>query len=486
LVVHIGNSASGTYEASGTEANVDARKGKLALVGSQYVYTDSSGTIYTFSSSISGTPLNATCVLSRKIDHIAYPDGRTQTFSYDASGYLKLVEDTAGYAIVFEYNASGDITAACAFVRSQTYVSVTSTCTGATMKTTYVYTSGALTSAVDVLGQTTNYTHNTKGLTCIKPPPGTTCSMTLNLQANEGTTTIFGGTQTLSDGSVWTIDGTNNSGKPPNVDDTPGAYDGDNEVTVTDPAGKATGVVFTKSSLYGLTDANGNTSAFRFFGGQISPLDAVTNGTYLTSATYPEGDQYLAYYNGPFGSVTEEDRVPKPGSGSPNLVKTYGYQSCTVSPGTYQNCAKPIWIKDPKNNQTDFSYASHGGILYEMDPAPTAGAARPLKLTTWSQRYAWIKNSGGTLVQAATPVWVKATETLCQTVAGSSSPVCDGAAIQTTTTYEYGASGTGESLLVKGVAVASGGTTLRTCSGYDVWHRKISETKPNANLSVCP
>jgi YD repeat-containing protein len=423
--------------------------------------------------------------LSRKVTQIAFPDGRVQTFSYNASGYLKLVEDTAGYAMVFDYDASGDITAACAFVRALTYVSAASTCTGAAMKTTYTYGTGTM-SATDVLGQTTTYTFNTFGLTCIKPPPGTTCSMTLNIQPNEGATTIFGGTQTLADGSVWTIDGTNNSAKPPNVDDTPGAYDGDNEVTVTDPAGKVTGVVFTKSSLYDLTDANGNSSSYRFFGGQISPLDAVTNGTYLTSATYPEGDQYLAYYNGPFGSVTEEDRVPKPGSGLANLVKLYGYQSCTVSPGTYQNCAKPIWIKDPKNNQTDFSYASHGGILYEMDPAPTAGAARPLKLTTWSQRYAWIKNSGGTLVQAATPVWVKATETLCQTVAGSSSPVCDGAAIQTTTTYEYGASGTGESLLVKGVAVASGGTTLRTCSGYDVWHRKISETKPNANLSVCP
>jgi YD repeat-containing protein len=121
-----------------------------------------------------------------------------------------------------------------------------------------------------------------------------------------------------------------------------------------------------------------------------------------------------------------------------------------------------------------------------MQPAPSAGTARPLKLYTYVQKYAWIKNSGGTLVSANQPIWLPSTETLCQTVAGSNSPVCDSAAPQTVTTYQYGADGTADNLLLHGKAVSSGGTTLRTCYGYDAYSRKISETAPNANLATCP
>jgi YD repeat-containing protein len=108
-------------------------------------------------------------------------------------------------------------------------------------------------------------------------------------------------------------------------------------------------------------------------------------------------------------------------------------------------------------------------------------------VNTYTQRYAYIKNSGGTLVAAASPIWVKSTETECQTVTGSSpAAVCDGAAPQKTTTYEYGATGTGQSLLVKGMVVTADSTSLRTCYGYDQWGNKISETTPRAGLASCP
>src|SRR3546814_874477 len=79
-----------------------------------------------------------------------------------------------------------------------------------------------------------------------------------------------------------------------------------------------------------------------------------------------------------------------------------------------------------------------------------------------------------------------ATMTECQTAAGSSSPVCDSGAPQRLTTYQYGANGTANNLLVRGVTVSADGVMLRTCYGYDALGRKISETKPNANLSTCP
>jgi hypothetical protein len=77
-------------------------------------------------------------------------------------------------------------------------------------------------------------------------------------------------------------------------------------------------------------------------------------------------------------------------------------------------------------------------------------------------------------------------------VAGSSTAACDTAAgaprIQTT--YEYGADGTANNLLVRGLVVTDlvTGTSRRTCSTYDPIGRKISETSPRgtASLSVCP
>jgi hypothetical protein len=207
VIVHIGQSASGSYYQTRSGGligadNLDAEKGILALVGGKYVYTDSSGTVYTFSATVAavGMPFSN---LSRKIERIDFPDGRVQNFSYNGSGYLKLVEDTSGHAMVFDYDSHGDITAACAFNRSLNYVTASSTCAGAQLKTTYGYTTISskyyLTSATDVSGQTTTYTNVYGGVTCIKPPGFATCSKTMSLSAGQMTT------QTLADGGTWTV-----------------------------------------------------------------------------------------------------------------------------------------------------------------------------------------------------------------------------------------------------------------------------------------
>jgi len=478
-IVHIGQSASGVYvhgNSSVLPNNDDARKGNLSWTGTQYEYMDSAGTIYTFSATV--LVPGAAGGGGRAIERIDFPDGRRQTFSYNSSQYLKLVEDSAGYALVFDYNSNGDITSACAFNRAQNYVSATSTCSGAQLKTTYGYTNGGtgtlLASATDVLGRVTTYTNALSGMSCIKPPGYSVCTMSGG-----------GGVQTLLDGGTWYA-GAND----PDANNPDGPYVGDctNEGAVQDPNGVTISMTFTKTSPCSVTDANGNVTTFKFEGAhQFNDTGPVyTDGTFLREATYPEGNKYLAEYVGPFKSITKETMVPKPGSGLANLEKTYGYQSCTTLPGTYQNCAKPIWIKDPKGNQTDYTYASHGGLLSEMQPAPTAGAARPLKLTTYTQKFAYIKNSGGSLVQAATAIWMPSTETLCQTVGGGTTPTCDSTATQTVTTYEYGANGTANNLRVKGMTLASGVTTYRTCYGYDNQGNKIWETSPRAGLGSCP
>jgi YD repeat-containing protein len=79
---------------------------------------------------------------------------------------------------------------------------------------------------------------------------------------------------------------------------------------------------------------------------------------------------------------------------------------------------------------------------------------------------------------------------MCQTVAGSSTPTCDAAAPRLQTTYQYGADGTADNLLVRGTEVKDlvTGTKRLTCFTYDTLGRKISETSPrgNAIITVCP
>jgi hypothetical protein len=492
-VVNLGTSSSGVYTQNASsltsigQENEEAVQGTLvwnganAWTGGNYVYTDQSGTVYTFTNAVLATGLKSDSK-SQRVARIDFPDGRVQTFTYTGNT-LKLVQDSSGYAIVF------DTGAACGFNTAQTYVSASTTCSGAALKVTY----NGSTQVTDVLGQTTTYELGVAGVTCIKPPGTTTCEVTNVYGALPGTgyTQYRVTQQTLADSSVWQIA----SSDPTllNDPDAPAPQDGHNEVSVTDPANKSNWLTFTKTSPFSMTDANNRITSFRYRGGSYfsdTSNGATTHGSFLVEAVYPEGNKYLAEYNGPYGSVSKQRMVGKPGPTLSDRVVTYGY-NCTTG-RTVAQCTKPIWVRDANSNasgtvyQTDYDYASHGGLLYEMKPAPAAGAARPLKLASWIQKYAYVKNSSGALVPASAPIWVITSETQCQTVAGSNSPVCDGAAQQTVTAYQYGADGTANNLLVRGVAVTADGTTLRTCYGYDGVGNRISETKPRAGLAVCP
>lgn len=485
--VHLGtSSASGMYLQStftGTQTlgvdNDDANKGQLRWVGTYYEYTDSNGVIYTFNPSVqpAGTSFatkTTYAAYAQRIASITYPDGRVTTFSY-VSGNLKMVSDSTGYAIIFDWSGSV-ITAACGFNLATDYVTTSTTCTSAPLKVSYSYTSGLLTTATDVLNNSETYTYDSNQLiTCITPPGAGSCKIANSWAHYSADSSAI--TQTLADGSVWSYSFYDWSGRK-----TEDPINGECLVEngMSDGNGKGWGYKFTGTSPCEFTDPNGAVTRYQFTGGQTAEEYLAPGshfGSILVSVTQPEGNQYVVESNGPLHAISKETWKAKSGSGLSDVVKTYAY----AGPGY-----KPTTITDANGNATNITYASHFGVLTEMQPAPTSGAARPLKLTTWTQRYAYIKNSGGTLVAAAAPVWVKDTETVCQTAAGSSTTTCDSGAQQTVTTYQYGATSTAESLLVKGIAVSSGGTTLRTCYGYDGYSRRISETKPNAGLGSCP
>ncbi|NWN33459.1 hypothetical protein GY663_30225, partial [Klebsiella michiganensis] len=72
--------------------------------------------------------------------------------------------------------------------------------------------------------------------------------------------------QTLADGSVWKYGADLAAGMI--VDETGYYPDGSNGSGYIDPDGKATGVNFTKSTPYSMTDANGNVTQYRYTGAQ--------------------------------------------------------------------------------------------------------------------------------------------------------------------------------------------------------------------------
>lgn len=482
-IVHIGRSASGMYEQDRIPSPTiipnsdDAMAGELELVSGTYVYTDQAGAIYTFNPSV---PAAGVAGPSQRIAQIDFPDGRRQSFTYNGSGQLKLVSDTSGYAIVFDYAANGNVSAACGFNLAQTYVSVSTTCAGATLKTTYSYDgSDRLTGFTDVASQTTTYVYGTNSL-CITPPGFGTCRVYNVYNSQEQVTQQTLGSDTWSFGYYGGVASRNTEDNPPT--------DGDHTTLITDPLGHASAYTFTRVTPWEATNANGNVTQYRFSGAadyMAISSPALSEGSMLDRVVLPEGNEYLVTY-GPYNVVRRQTWQAKPGSGLSDIVVESGFGDCVTPPSTRQNCTQPIWRRDANLNQTDYTYNAVGQVLTEMQPAPSTGAARPLKIYTYAARYAYVKNAGGTLVASATAISQIATETLCQTVAGSSTPTCDPAAPQTVTTYEYGPNGTADNQRVRGAVVSDGTTSRRACFLYDVQGNRIAETSPRAGLSSCP
>lgn len=457
----------------------DAQRGnQLSFASGKYTFLDrNSRSVYTFAP-VAGNPRGSAAWL---VEKVVDPDGRVVNFTY-ASGRLKLITSNRGSALVFDYNASGNVSAACGFNLATTYVSTASTCVGASGAVSYGYsgtgTSSRLISFVNGLGHssTISYDATFGGVACVTDPGTSTCPYTNSYDYE----TLAEVPEIVVRSQVKAGGGTLNFSyfhpfPPPYPAPYPWeAYLGHNGTgSWQDETGKSWFAEFKLGQPVSVTDPR-----------LPAPEKYEYNWTDLLKVTYPEGN-YVKWTLGPWAQPTEERRRDKTNTPANDIVQTATYADCW-SFSTY--CRKPLSVTDARGGVTDSTYdAAHGGLLTQMSPAPAAGGARPLLLRTYVQKYAYVKNSGGSLVAAATPVWVPATETSCQTVAGSSPPAtCDSSAQQAVTTYEYGAAGTKDALMVKGMAVTADGQTLRTCYSYDMLGRKISETKPAADLATCP
>ena len=185
---------------------------------------------------------------------------------------------------------------------------------------------------------------------------------------------------------------------------------------------------------------------------------------WLTSVTYPEGNKETFVYDAR-GNITEKHSVPKTSSGLSESVVTAGYDTTCSN---IKTCNQPNWVKDARGNQTDYTYdANHGGVLTVTSPAVTVGGSsvRPQKRFTYGQFYAYYYR-GGTLQQAATPVWRVTKISECKT---GTAPSCLGTSDELTTTFEYEPSTSANNVrllrVIKGTG--AGGATATTNFGYD-------------------
>lgn len=202
--------------------------------------------------------------------------------------------------------------------------------------------------------------------------------------------------------------------------------------TVTDPDSKTqvfVGDVLT-NRISSYTDQLGKTTSYLY--------DSLGR---VTEVTAPEGNKTKYTYDAR-GNVSEVRNVAKPGSGLADIVTTASFPATCSNAVT---CNKPIWTRDAKGNQTDYTYdATHGGILTQTAPA-APGGIRP------ETRYAY------TLL--ASNAYALTAISRCQT-----SSSCAGTADEEKTTIAYGGAST--NYRVASVTKASGNGAVSATSSF--------------------
>lgn len=178
----------------------------------------------------------------------------------------------------------------------------------------------------------------------------------------------------------------------------------------------------------------------------------------MTRITRPEGNYTQISYDAR-GNVTERRDVSKTPGSPADIVSTAGFDvSCT----NLKTCNQPNWTRDPRNNQTDYSYdPAHGGLLTVTSPAPSAGAVRPETRFSYSSLQAYYRNYLGNMAASGMPVYKLVGTSTCQTLAS-----CSGAADEIKTTFVYGSPGVANNLLATSRSAGAGDGSLTATSSF--------------------
>ncbi len=480
---------NGTFNGYTNTYNPGSEGWSLTKSGNMFVLTDKSGTRYEFGNLV---PINGG--YDGRISSVISADGSRINVTFDANDRLLYAESNRGYALRYEYLNGGAQVKICGFNLTQTYATASTPCSATNYVVTInntVRSDGLLqpTSMVDLMGRTTSLTwggFEGNFPTCITMPNSSACEVanTFGTQPGEpvnGTMKDQVRIQTDANSNTWTYYYEFSESDP----ELPFKFGGSSATTKSTMNGPGFSVVadYQGGLVQRITAPGGGPNTFTY------------SGVNLWKATYPESN-ILQIDRDSLGNAVVVTEVPKVGSGLNPKVTSQTFQGGST-PNTLCGfattvlCDKPITRIDAKGNQTDFTYDPvHGGVLTKTLPAVQVDAAgpliRPQTRYEYAQRYAWIKNSGGTYSQASSPVWVLVRERSCRKTAASGQTCVGGAADEVITDYDYGPNSGPNNLLPRGVAVTADGQTLRSCYTYDANGRKLSETQPKAGLAVCP
>lgn len=449
VTVSIGSMSDLFNLSGGVYVNANGGGSTLTASGSNYIYTTSAGVIYTFSNygQTSYLPTNTLVVTTA-----TYPNGEVDTYQYMFGSLnftlpyclqssciftrLQSISNNSGYQIHIVYAADYMNTDGSNWQQWWTRTNVIGLnntidycspylngCAGLTVNWPQVtYTGSPVATATDNLGRTTGYSYDSSGrIYRIQRPSG----LAVTVSYNSSNQVI-----SLSNGEgTWTY-GYSASGSSLTT-------------TETDPLTHTRVVVSNTNTnlVTSDTDGLGRTSTYAYDGSNR-----------LSQVTHPEGDLVQYGYDAR-GNVLSRTLVAKPGSGLANIVEHWSYDATCTYP---VKCNKPNAAFDALGAETDYTYdTSMGGILTATSPPAAPGATRPQTRFSYSQLYAWYKNSGGTIVQAPTPIYKLTGISACQTTAS-----CAGTADEVKAAIAYGASGVANNLLPTSISKGAGDGSL--------------------------
>lgn len=440
--------------------HTDCEGASLALVNGAFVYTDAQGNLYTFNASVNAfPPPGTTSYRNQRIARIDYADGHTLTYTYSGQ-QLRQIASNYGYSLVFESAGPGNsISKACGYNRAVTPITTASACAGAALAVSYSY--GASTNVmnvVDVLGRNWGYDYggSPMQLTCVRQVNSSACQVAntyAGLRPREVTQ------QTTPDGAVW-----NYTYAPVDHDNPqqPGQPPVQSFGNFTGPEGIQVGAQFGAGLLDYYTQ-NGRSTYLQWDGMELARL------------YHPEGNNVSYTYR--TGEQASEAWEGKPNSGVATISKSAGWAEPSNCPTLSRKiCNKPIWRKDFKGNQTDYSYdPAHGGVLTETGPA--VNGVRPQVRYQYAQKRAWVSSGGGYVPESAS-IYLPVTKSLCMT-GNASGAGCALPGDEVVTTYDYGPDSGPNNLALRSETVTAGGVSRRTCYGYDRQGNRISTTRPS-------
>lgn len=312
-------------------------------------------------------------------------------------------------------------------------------------------------SVTDANGGTWRYTINSKRRMTQIEPPGGVGSMTI----------IYDGDRKVhyvsTAAGTWTYDYSEQSG-------TYGV------TTVTDPMGGRTKVGYHHEGGFVTDTWTRYDAATRQYGEHTHYI--YDDDWRMRRVEFPEGNADEFDYDDR-GNIVERRRYPKPGShdSTPVDVSTTkaSYPKTCVD---WLVCNQPVAVTDESGNVTEFSYAQPGTRSITVNLASTVrwvsypyGPNGPIKIVLPAVGSEAIRPE----VNIAYSEGFISKKTVCRT----RSP-CIGTSDAVVTSYEF------KDGYVAGKVETADGTSLRTCYGYDVNGRRISETPPLAGLSECP